>query len=116
MAKSPAAHLPKWESGESGNPAGRPAGAKNRLQGDFLHALADDFREHGIGAIRIMRVERPAEYVKCIASLMPKELLVTQDNALTDLTDEQLEQALNKVLREKAERAVTVIPDGEVIQ
>jgi hypothetical protein len=116
MAKSRAAYLQKWEPGQSGNPAGRPAGAKNRLQGDFLHALAEDFREHGIGAIRIMRVERPAEYVKCIASLMPKELLVTQDNALTDLTDEQLEQALNKVLREKAERAVTVIPDGEVIQ
>jgi hypothetical protein len=115
MAKPSAAQLPKWESGQSGNPAGRPAGAKNRLQGDFLTALAEDFRAHGIEAIRIMRVERPAEYVKCIASLMPKEFLVTQDNALSDLTDEQLEHALAKVLREKAERAVTVIPDGEVI-
>jgi hypothetical protein len=115
MAKSSAAHLPNWESGQSGNPAGRPAGAKNRLQGDFLHALADDFREHGAGVIRIARIERPIEYLKVVASLMPKELLVTQDNALTDLTDEQLEHALAKVLREKAERAVTVIPDGEVV-
>jgi hypothetical protein len=47
---------------------------------------------------------------------MPKELLIQQDSALTDLTDEQLEAALSKVLREKAERAITVIPDGEVIQ
>jgi hypothetical protein len=39
----------------------------------------------------------------------------TQDNALTELTDEQLEAALAKVLREKAERAVTVISDGEVV-
>jgi hypothetical protein len=109
-------HLQKWTPGQSGNELGRPKGAKNRLQGDFLYALADDFREHGVEAIRIMRVERPAEYVKVVASLMPKELLVTQDNALTDLTDEQLESALAKVLREKAERAITVIPDGEVIQ
>jgi hypothetical protein len=105
----------QFKPGVSANPAGRPAGAKNRLQGDFLTALAEDFREHGIGAIRIMRVERPAEYVKCIASLMPKELLVTQDTALSELTDEQLEHALAKVLREKAERPVAVIPDGEVI-
>jgi Family of unknown function (DUF5681) len=68
-------HLKKWAPGESGNPAGRPAGAKNRLQGDFLHALAEDFREHGVEAIRIMWIERPAEYVKVVASLMPNELL-----------------------------------------
>jgi Family of unknown function (DUF5681) len=109
-------HLQKWTPGQSGNELGRPKGAKNRLQSDFLHALAEDFRQHGMEAIRIMRVERPAEYVKVVASLMPKELLVTQDSALTDLSDEQLEHALAKVLREKAERAITVIPDGEVIQ
>jgi Family of unknown function (DUF5681) len=104
-------HLKKWAPGESGNPVGRPAGVKNRLQGDFLHALAEDFREHGREAIRIMRIEKPAEYVKVFASLMPRELLLTQDNALTELTDEQLEHALHKVLREKAERAITVIPE-----
>jgi hypothetical protein len=70
-----AKHLKKWAPGESGNPVGRPAGVKNRLQGDFLHALAEDFREHGVEAIRIMRIERPAEYVKVVASLMPNELL-----------------------------------------
>jgi hypothetical protein len=97
-------------------PCGCPAGAKNRLQGDFLHALAEDFREHGADVIGIARCEKPVEYLKIVASLMPKELLLTQDSALTDLTDEQLESALAKVLSEKAERAITMIPDGEVIQ
>jgi Family of unknown function (DUF5681) len=75
MAKAKHLEPHRFKAGVSGNPAGRPAGAKNRLQGDFLHALAEDFREHGREAIRIMRIERPAEYVKVVASLMPNELL-----------------------------------------
>jgi Family of unknown function (DUF5681) len=73
-------HLQKWTPGQSGNELGRPKGAKNRLQSDFLHALAEDFREHGLEAIRIMRIERPAEYVKVVASLMPNELLHSGSN------------------------------------
>jgi Family of unknown function (DUF5681) len=75
MAKAKHLEPHQFKAGVSGNPAGRPAGAKNRLQSDFLHALAEDFREHGAGVIRIARCERPVEYLKIVASLMPNELL-----------------------------------------
>jgi hypothetical protein len=39
---------------------------------EFTQALLDDFREHGVEAIRIVRIERPVEYLKIIASLVPK--------------------------------------------
>jgi hypothetical protein len=95
--------------GTSGNPAGRPEGARNRLQSSFLYALAKDFEEHGEGAIRIMRVERPAEYVKVVASLMPKEFLVT-DNALGEMSDDELLAAIQSIrqLRASALNGVAV--------
>jgi hypothetical protein len=82
---------------------GRPKGARNRLQSSFLHALAEDFAEHGATAIKICRIEEPARYVQIVASLMPKELEVAH-NALGDMSDEELLAALQSIrqLRESA--------------
>lgn len=70
------------------NPGGKPVGARNRLQGKFLNALADDFDQHGVKAIRDMRENDPSGYVKAIASLMPKEIEVTRP--LEDMSDDEL--------------------------
>jgi hypothetical protein len=78
------------------NPGGRPAGARNKLQSKFLLALAEDFEQHGAAALAICRIEEPARYIAIIASLMPKELLVS-DNALGDLSDEEVHTLLNRI-------------------
>lgn len=65
---------PPWKPGQSGNPAGRPKGARSKLSEDFFAMLAADFAKHGKGAIETMRAERPQEYVKAIASLQTKEV------------------------------------------
>ncbi|MGA4923232.1 DUF5681 domain-containing protein, partial [Bacillus subtilis] len=49
-----------FKPGQSGNPAGRPKGARSRLQENFLAALADDFADHGVDAIQTMRLEKPS--------------------------------------------------------
>ncbi len=72
---------------------GRPKGARNKLTEDFLRDLAADFEAHGAGAIETMRVERPAEYIKVIASLCPKELQVTVDE-YAELSDDELDQVI----------------------
>lgn len=86
----------KWKPGQSGNPAGRPKGARNKLSESFLEALLADFEEAsadksvGAQAIAIMRAEKPNEYARMIASLLPKEEQVEHSGGLT----------INKVVRE----------------
>jgi hypothetical protein len=85
---NPLDNLKPWQPGESPNPGGKPKGSRNRLQGAFLNALADDFDAHGKKAIVEAREKDPMGYVKAIAALMPKQ--VEQSQPLDDLTDAEL--------------------------
>lgn len=78
----------RFKPGESGNPGGKPKASRNRLQGAFLSALADDFDKDGKAAIVAAREKDPVGYIKAIASLMPKQ--VEQSQPLDDLTDAEL--------------------------
>lgn len=80
--------LKPWAPGQSGNPGGKPKGARNRIQGAFLNALADDFDLHGKAALEAAREKDPMGYIKAIASLMPKQ--VEETKPLDDLTDAEL--------------------------
>jgi hypothetical protein len=71
---------------------GRPKGSRNRLQADFIYALAKDFEEHGEGVIRIVRAEEPTQYLKIVASILPKEFVF--ENALAEVGDDQVEEVL----------------------
>jgi hypothetical protein len=82
---------------------GRPRGARNKLQADLLCALAEDFAEHGAGVIRIVRAERPHEYLRIIASILPRELHV-QDATLEDLSDDDLIDAIAEIRRLRTEK------------
>src|SRR5262245_24927644 len=84
---------------------GRMKGSRNKLGADFLYALQRDFEEHGEAVIRIVRVEKPAEYLKVIASILPKELEISDGSRLKELSDEQLDSIIEFVSERLAERA-----------
>lgn len=85
---------------------GRPTRGRDRLRNNFIVALADDFQEGGIEAIKAMRLTDPSGYVRAIASLMPKELDVKhQVNPLEQLTDEQLKAIVDATERYLAENS-----------
>src|SRR6478752_4634748 len=87
--------------------SGRAKDVKNRLSHAFLKALVEDFEQHGEEAIRICRVERPHEYLRVVASLMPRELEIT-DNRLNDITDDELIAYIEYAQRQLAGRVGSV--------
>ena len=62
-----------FKPGQSGNPKGRPKGARNRLGTQFLEALEADFNQFGPQAIALVRERKPEVYVRVVADLLPKE-------------------------------------------
>ena len=86
-----------FKPGQSGNPLGRPKGSRSKLGEDFVSALYADFQSNGVSAIERVRTEKPEHYLKVIASLMPKEMVVSTD-PIQDATDEELGEML-KYLR-----------------
>lgn len=78
----------QFKPGNMANPGGKPVGARNRLQGDFLRELSEDFAENGRTAIIDCRTNKPDVYIKVVASLMPKELEIKRP--LEELSDDEL--------------------------
>jgi len=83
-----------WQPGESGNPAGRLRGSRNRLSEAVICALLRDFSKHGEQAIAKVRRTQPAAYLKCLALLVPREHKVEHSNPLKAMSDEELDEAL----------------------
>jgi hypothetical protein len=95
-----------------GGSPGRPKGARNRLQSDFLRDLAEAWALEGKGALRIMCKEFPEKFVQVCAGLMPKEIALEVGGPLADLSDDDLAAMLDHVRAQRAklveERPVTI--------
>jgi hypothetical protein len=81
------AHL--FGPGNNANPKGRPKGSRNKLGEEFVAALQRDFEAHGEKVIETVRIDKPDQYLKVIASILPKELNVNT-NARGDMSDDEL--------------------------
>jgi hypothetical protein len=71
-----------------------------------------DFRQGGPAAIAKVRKYQPAAYMKICALLVPKEMKLEHSTSLKNLSDEQLDQAIELVkgmLEERAAEGAKVI-------
>lgn len=97
----------RFKPGKSGNPKGRPKGARSKMSETFLLAMKEDFEEHGIEAIREVRKERPYDYLKLIASLLPKNFAILPETP--DAEDEEpvsaIDELFERFAREEEENA-----------
>lgn len=70
-----------WKPGQSGNPAGRPVGSRNKLSEKFFADLAEHWQANGEAAMDATLEKDPAAYVRIVASLMPKDVKLTADTS-----------------------------------
>ncbi len=78
-----------WQPGISPNPKGRELGSRNRLADQFVKDLYADWQEGGIAAIKEVRETKPSDYLKVVASILPKTLDVNI-NQYDQMSDDEL--------------------------
>jgi hypothetical protein len=97
----------KFDPGNSYS-KGRPRGARNKLAGhvfeDVLAFWNEPVKEgstltKGMAALQTMFRERPADFVRSVFSIMPKEFVF--ENVVSELADEELDRMI-EMLRERA--------------
>ena len=104
-----------FRPGQSGNPLGRPRGARDKLGTAFVQALAQDFHVHGAKVIAKVRRDRPHDYLKIVASTIPKdtpeEPLLSRSPDL--FSDEELTAIMvNGLTDEQLRTVIDMSPDG----
>jgi Family of unknown function (DUF5681) len=79
----------QWKPGQSGNPAGRPKGARSRLSEKLIARLEAHFDQTGDELIAAACIDSPSTVL--MISLVPKQQ-AEKVNPFDELTDAELEQ------------------------
>jgi len=83
-----------WKPGQSGNPKGRPKGARNKLQEAYLADLLAIWEASGKEGLERVMKDDPATIVRVVAGLLPKEVKIDA-NPLGDMTDDELSRLID---------------------
>jgi hypothetical protein len=66
----------QWKPGQSGNPLGRPLGARSKFSEAALNDLLDDWLKHGASVLARVRDEDPSTYIRVAFNAIPKDVQI----------------------------------------
>ena len=81
--------------GKSGNPNGRPKGNRNKLGEAFLEDMYEAWKLQGHEVISRVIADRPQDFLKVIASILPQQLEVKRPEE--EMSDQEISDALGKL-------------------
>ena len=97
----------KFAPGNSGG--GRPPGSRSRITSAFLTDLLEAWQRDGKAALRVMAKQEPTKFVQCVATLMPRQIELDVNGPLSEMSDEEIADALAAVRRIRAEMVQPVV-------
>jgi uncharacterized protein DUF5681 len=98
----------RWKPGESGNPAGRPKGARHRLGETFLKDLKSKWDEKGAEVLDRVIEEKPDVFLRVVAAIIPQHLEL--EAKVPAANEAQLNAVITAVKAEIARRAAAAAP------
>ena len=107
---------PPYQPGQSGNPNGRPVGARSKITEKFLLELQNYFEKEGPGLLERAGQESPAALVAVYAKLLPKETHLSLSGGVdVELTaDQRLRIAEAWMLGRQSDRLDAI--EGEAVR
>ena len=67
----------RWKPGQSGNPAGRPVGARQRIAERLLEAIAEKWELHGDSVLDRLAADDPKAFAQIAYGLLPRDVFVS---------------------------------------
>ena len=89
--------LTSWGKGQSGNPAGRPIGARCKFSEQFYRDVYAEWEANGPAVLRRLAETDPATFVRVRAGLVGK-IAEREPEPFEDMSDEELREALRSML------------------
>jgi len=91
-----------FQPGQSGNPDGRPPGARGRFTEQFYRDLAATWASHGKKAMELTAAIEPAKFIAICASLIPRSVQLDLNARLPGSLAVSFQQVVHPVQAEEA--------------
>jgi Family of unknown function (DUF5681) len=108
MKQNTKSGLRLWKPGQSGNPAGRPQGARAKFSEQACADALADWTANGAATLARVRATDPSTYLRVLFSIIPKDIAVSIEQRTGPMDSEE-----GRYLRRLVDIVRTVAGDGD---
>ena len=99
----------RWKPGQSGNPAGRPLGARHRIAEKLLTDLESAWAKHGETVLDKLAISDPGKFATIAYGVLPKDVFLSVQQDIPGGLDADAWHLMRSVL-DTIQRA---LPEGD---